>query len=67
LQVEDEATCTLLLPGSEVVQIIVSPIEKIEVSTVDFGYSYGVFGETKKISLKLKTFDLLTHISWANH
>jgi hypothetical protein len=67
LQVEDEATCTLLLPGSEVVQIIVSPIETIEVSTVNFGYSYGVFGETKKISLKLKTFDLLTHISWANH
>lgn len=67
LQVEDEATCTLLLPGSEVVKIMVSPIETIEVSTVDFGYSYGVFGNTNKISLKLKDFDLITNISWTNH
>lgn len=67
LQIEDEVTCTLLLPGSEVVKIMASPIETIEVSTVDFGYSYGVFGNTNKISLKLKAFDLRTHISWANH
>jgi hypothetical protein len=66
-QVDDEATCTLLLPGSELVTIIVSPIEIIEVSTVDFGHSYGVFGNTNRISLKLKGFELLTHISWANH
>jgi hypothetical protein len=60
----DEVTFNFLLPSKNEVVIKASPIETVKVENVDFGYSYGVIGLTKKISLKLKTFDLLTHISW---
>lgn len=63
-QNSDEVNCVLVLPSAEKIHLKASPIASIDITKVDFGYSYGIFGTTNRISLKLKSSKLVTHISW---
>jgi hypothetical protein len=62
----DKLTINLILPNKKKVFLYINSVKSYRFSKVKFGYSYGVFGETNRLSIDMINHNLSTIIKWEN-